>query len=888
MKNSIPQNYQKCPAAHFRCRAFALGFAALLVVCDHALLAQVQRARELLARGLYLADLYNWADAAPAFTEAEQMFNAAGDRRNGLYAHLGRIRSNIERDRQPLPQVSAELADALQTEPLLRDDKELRMFCLIVKGDIDTEMNTGAMHRDWEQVEQLAKELGNQKWQYRALAQLGIAAFYDADLTTARTNVGTALEEATKAGDRPAQVRFLVILANGLVATKNFDQALAYIDNATKLASTIPDAGYQFTAQELRVEALISLKQFETAQRAADDLLMHAREARRESHEATALGLLAEIASAQNDRAHALSILHQAIGLGKSNGFSRLLADMYGQAANLFKQQGDLDNAERTAELSAESSQASGDLWAVPQRLMTLAEIQVARGRYLDADRAYDRAEAFIDSMLGNLSTVFEKTSVITASSQIYAEHIALLADRLNDFGKAYSVIEQVRGRVASDLLRAGAVPQSEEQTTERTISQLKLKLMATKSTEEVRRLRDQIFMAEQSRWITPGVSILKTKSRETIGLEQVRESLPASAALLEYVIAEPASYCITISRTSTGIVHLASKDRIEALVGAYLKAVKARQPAVSEARALYDAILRPVRDAAQKSVLIIVRDGTLHSVPFDALREPSGRYVLENRTVVYSPSATSFYLLTREGRQFRSPRKELLAVGGIPYSQSPMNRAALTRGFNRSGFTDLPASADEVRIAESAFPKSQSSVLLGRSATESAFKREPLEEYRVIHLAVHAFADSTFPDRAALVLLSDPSAGEDGFLQASEVAQLRLGADLVVLSACETAVGALTGQEGIANLSRAFLLAGAKTVVSTLWEVDDDSSLFLMRRFYAHLAAHQSPAAALTAAKRDMLRTFGHATLPVQWAAFTVEGRFGNATPSDDGSSVD
>ena len=169
----------------------------------------------------------------------------------------------------------------------------------------------------------------------------------------------------------------------------------------------------------------------------------------------------------------------------------------------------------------------------------------------------------------------------------------------------------------------------------------------------------------------------------------------------------------------------------------------------------------------------------------------------------------------------------------------------------------------------------------MGPSATEAAFKAASLNEYRVIHLAVHAFADSTFPDRAALVLLSDPSLGEDGFLQASEIAQMRLQADLVVLSACETAVGPLQGQDGIANLSRAFLMAGARTVISTLWEIDDSSSLFLMKRFYAHLSTNQSAASALTAAKRDMLRTLGPKALPYQWAAFTIEGAEGGRTSS-------
>src|SRR5437667_2351140 len=207
---------------------------ALLIVCNSCVEAQQLQAREVLDRALHLADLYNWADAAPAFTEAEQLFIAAGDQRNALYAKLGRIRSNIERDQQTLPQVSAQLAEALDDDLLLQNDKQLRMFCLIVRGDIDTETNTGAMRQDWEQVMALAWDLGNTKWQYRALAQLGIAAFYDADLETARKNIGTALAGATKAGDAGAEIRVLTILANGLVHSKMYEQALPYIENAVK------------------------------------------------------------------------------------------------------------------------------------------------------------------------------------------------------------------------------------------------------------------------------------------------------------------------------------------------------------------------------------------------------------------------------------------------------------------------------------------------------------------------------------------------------------------------------------------------------------------------------------------------------------------------------
>jgi tetratricopeptide (TPR) repeat protein len=487
---------------------------ALLIVSVSLLDAQQPGAKEVLARAQHLADLYNWADAAPAFTEAEELFVAAGDQRNAFYAKLGRIRANIERDQQALPVVSAQLAEALDDNPLLHNDRELRMFCFIVKGDIDTETSTGAMREDWEQVKSLAEALGDIKWEYRALAQLGIAAFYDADLETARTNVGTALQAATKIGDAGAQIRFLTFLANGLRQSKMNEQALAYVESAIKIAAGFPDAGYQFSAQEVRIEALIGLRQLDSAQRIAEEVLARAKEARRLEQEAHSLRLLAEIADARNERQVALERLGQAINIGEAAGFTRLLAEAYADSAEIYRKNGNLEKAEHSAELAAQATQNNGDLWAVPQRLQELAELQVARGRYAEADRVYDRAEAFLDAMIGNASTVLEKTSVITAASQIYSRHFALIAEHFDNPDKAYSIIEQVRGRVSADLLSSGFVAPLAARKTERAISQLRLKLMAARSLDEVRSLRDQIFMTEQARWVTPGVSVLKIKCR--------------------------------------------------------------------------------------------------------------------------------------------------------------------------------------------------------------------------------------------------------------------------------------------------------------------------------------------------------------------------------------
>lgn len=828
-------------------------------------------ASDLLQRAVHFADLYNWADAAPDFAAAEKIFAAAADERNALYARLGNIRSTIEQ--RVLPETSAQLAAELDSNPLLQTDKQLRMFCLIVKGDIDGELQSREMRQDWEQVQALAEELGDSKWQYRSLAQLGLAAFFDGDLATARKNVVSALIAATKAGDAGAQIRFLTVIGIGLLNSQMYEPTLPYFDKALAIAKATPDAGYPYLTNEARMRALIGLKQFDAAQRLVDEILTHARDQHRNSQQAFVLTYAAIIARSRNDDQAALSDLEQAAALSEAGGFVLARAEAQAALADIYRDHGDFRKAEQFAALAAASTQSSGDTWSVPARLQVLAEIQVSEGKYAEADHVYDRASAFIDPLIGSYSSLLEKTALITASSEIYSRHFSLVAERFNDPAKAYSIVEQVRGRATADLLMAGSVASDEAKKAERAIAQLRLKLTTARSTDDLHRLRDQIFMAEQSRWITPEVSILKAKSHDTIALDRVQRSLSDSAVILEYVVADPRSYCLVISHGGSHIVPLASARRIDALVTAYLKAVRAKQPAHAESRSLYDLLLGPIPEAARKGTLVVIRDGRLHLVPFDALIDGTGRYVAESHTVAYSPSASSFYLLATETRRPRRFSHALLAIGGVPYSPGELKQVSLTRGYDAHDTSDLPASKFEVLAAEAAVHDRSSTILLGPNATESAFKRADLGQYRVIHLAVHGFASTTYPNRAALVLLSDPAKGEDGFLQASEIVQLPLKADLVILSACDTAVGPVQGEEGIATLSKAFLLAGARAVVSTLWSIDDTFSLYLMKQFYRHLALHQPPAYALTAAKRDMLRKFGRAEVPYYWAAFTFEG---------------
>ena len=221
------------------------------------------------------------------------------------------------------------------------------------------------------------------------------------------------------------------------------------------------------------------------------------------------------------------------------------------------------------------------------------------------------------------------------------------------------------------------------------------------------------------------------------------------------------------------------------------------------------------------------------------------------------------------------------LGVGGANYDPFQVQPA---RAHGSSGsFSDLfdldpvtipnlPGTRREV-ISLAEIMEGPKLILLDENATEATLKALPLGDFRVIHLATHGVASANFPDRAALLLGNSPGQGEDGLLQAREIRDLSLNADLVTLSACETGNGQLLGEEGIASLERAFLLAGAKAVIASLWTADDTFTISLMRRLYRHLEDGLDKGTALRQAKLDLINQFGPQALPVYWAGFKLVG---------------
>src|SRR5229473_659289 len=838
-------------------RIVVLMICFLIATVSNSRLLAEDTPETLLQRGLYFTDLYNWHAARPYFTRSQEMFEAAGDKRNALYAQLGAIRAGA--DPAPIPELSYRLDQELAANPLLQTDKELRMFCLIVKGDFDGESDTPAMRRDWMEVVSLARALGNAKREYRAQGQLGFADFHDGDLPSAQRNVAQALIGATKIDDIGGEVFYLSATAYGLTKHGMNDQAIQYADRAIALADANLDSGYPIVAHQARLLAMVQAGQLGAAQEELKKLLDRP-EAQASDDQLSELNSTAsQIARSQGDMPGAIGYLGEALRHAEIIDNKNAIPQFQSELSDLYRLTGNLSQAEVLARRAAESAQALGYIPLIPKLLNVLAQIQVSRKEYAEADQTYDRAATIQDVMIGNADSALGKTALIKGAGELYAKHFGLIAEHSGDPIKAFTVVEQARGRVMTDLLMSGDKTSPESLATEKNIARLRLQLTAAHSDKDIEELRDQIFLAEQFRSVTPEVSILKAREHQVITVQQLQDSLSNSEALLEYVVDDPASYCLVITRTSIRIVELPAKRVLSSLVIAYLDKLKAKERADDEARHLYGVLLGGLPGLEGAKQFIIVRDGQLHLVPFDALVEPSGRYVVETRTVVYAPSATSFFLLRTTAHR-KSSARGLLAVGGVPYQQSG------------TGLGDLPSSRDEAVDAAAALPNPSNTLLLGNEATEAAFKKSV--DRRIIHLAVHAIADKTSPDRAAFVLLSDPQHGEDGSLYPSEIVQLQLDADLVVLSACDTAVGPIEGEEGISTLARAFLLAGARTVVSTLWTIDDDSTLYLMKVFYAELARQKSAPEALRVAKKSMLKAFGpRKAVPYFWAGFTLEG---------------
>src|SRR5271166_5412019 len=663
-------------------------------------------------------------------------------------------------------------------------------------------------------------------------------------------------------------------------------EALMFFERAIRIAEADKDCGLPFMAYEGKAQALVAIGRPNDARSVLQDALAKARSQQKQGHEAQLLIVLGKLAAQSGNQQEAIANLEDAGQFAARVQFYRMEADAMFELAKLYRDSGDLATADARATQGLAASQRVGDRYYVPRNLTILADLKARRGRIADAKALYKHAEDVIDGMLGGDDSYWN-SSIAAAMSQTYLQHFELVAKE-GDTAGAFQILERVRGRtLASALEDRKAAPRSgstEAATLDSYVANTQTRLMQANSPVERERLLDALAEYEwrlRLAW-NEGDQRFPT---DPAPLTQVQESLKSDETLLEYVLAEPNSFCISVTRNTASLrVVPVGRKEIETLVQRYVDEIRAKKPGAEEAKQLHAFLVQPIPETSTGKRLVVVPDGILNLLPFEALRNSQGQYLLTSAAISYAPSATVLDALRRRDKQQETARP-FLGVGDVAYENQggKGNRIAATetlRGrFVRSfadfvgmPLHDLPQTREEVESISRIVGK-DAETLYGASATESAFKKEPLNQFRVLHLAVHGFADPQYPERSALVLGADPKAGEDGLFQVREIKKLRLNADLTTLSACDTGVGKLQGEEGVSDLAEAFLAAGSKTVVASLWSADDTFASALMERFYQRLALGQETSSALRGAKLDLLTKYGEQVSPFYWAGFVAIG---------------
>lgn len=492
-----------------------------------------------------------------------------------------------------------------------------------------------------------------------------------------------------------------------------------------------------------------------------------------------------------------------------------------------------------------------------------LGVVAEAAGDLEDAQRRLHTARALFEQV---------EDAIYEARAEASLARIALATDDgdpLRHARRSVELAESVRARVRAPDLRTSAF--ADVRSHYDLLLELEIDAGADASASlelseraRARALVESLLRAHVSRIeVAPKLSIAALKRR--MGPRRV---------LLEYFLGDRKSWLWVVGSEGVVLHSLPPRAAIEDAVRAWREAVEERLPdELDRGRALSKMILGPVVDDLGSRNLWIVPDGALHFAPWPAL--PRGdRRLVETHVLRLIPSATLVAArANRPEEEAKDERRQIALIADPIFSAADARLATPDPDapvpYGRLGFTRSEATAIEKLAGQ------QLARFVGLDANVEAVTRA-LPHHGIIHFATHTRLDAKAPERAALILSLVDAEGRPrrGDLRLADIYGLDLDAELVVLSACETALGPLVRGEGLLGLSRGFLFAGSRSVAASLWRIDDRATFRLMSAFYEGLLKRgESPASALRAAQRSMLaeQRFSH---PRDWSGFVVVGR--------------
>lgn len=704
-------------------------------------------------------------------------------------------------------------------------------------------------------------------------------------------------------------------LGDSLLAQFHFEQALTLFQEAKDLRAEARTLSYLANLAGRSGDTQKALESYQKS-------LKVFRDTGDKNGVASVLSFIGETYWTIGNKQKALDHYQQSLLVWRSIGFRE------GEAINLlnigyvYDWLGDVEKASNNYNQALPIFRLLGNQSGEATSLYGIARVNALRGNVNEALTTIETAINIIESLRAKIANAELRASYLASYQHFYRFYTDLLMQlHQSQPEKGFDVLafqanERARARSLLDILnearadiRQGINPSllERERALQNQLEKKEQEKTKTLNKERAAKLESEIqTLTKQYQELQSEIKIKSPKyaaltQPQPVSLKDVQQMLDADTILLEYSLSYDRSYLWVVSQNSIKTFRLPKQEDIETAARRFYETVKdesSQDKADTAAKNLSRLIIEPIANELGNKRLLIVADGALQYIPFAALSvaktnsTDNGQPLIINHEIVYLPSASVLSLLRNETN--RKPASKVLAVladpvfnlddprvkkEGASQSSSQSNGTVRSLSLKPNGvLTRLPGTRREANGVSVLIPESERMQALDFKASRVTAMSEEISQYRILHFATHGILNSQHPELSAIVLslVDEKGNPQDGFLRLHEIYNLKLSADLIVLSACQTALGKDIKGEGLLGLTRGFMYAGAPRVAASLWEVDDKATSELMKLFYQRMLGEKKlPAsAALREAQIEMWKT-KRFNAPYYWSAFTIQGEW-------------
>jgi CHAT domain-containing protein/tetratricopeptide (TPR) repeat protein len=755
----------------------------------------------------------------------------------------------------------------------------------------------------------IAEEAGDKSQIATTLSNTGNIHYWYADFMRAARYFETSLKLCQEIGDKAQAARALGNLANVHLMQGTYDQSLPYYLRSLKIFEELGDKLDIANALDNIGILWVARGDYPQAVKYYQDALKIAEELADKPDIAYIVRNLGSVYKDQGQYGRALDYYERALKLYGEIGGGPPIGELLNDFAELYYLQGNysraLEYANRAISIAKEVN-SPGALWVASTN---------AGKAYWQLNRLDQARQAFLDAIAA-IEELRNQVAGGTQEQQQFLEHgiapyhaIADLLASENRAAEALAFAERAKSRALLDLLQSGkgdiakamtGLERDQEQQLNSRLVLLNTQFLKEKAQDAPNRsrladLNDQLaktrleFEAFRTNlYIAHPELEVQRGHYQPMTLRECANLIPDSnSALLEFLVSEDKTLLFVLTKNMTGVdedgiglqvyqIPIKQKDLLE-LSDRFRQSLAARDLRYrDQAVRLYDLLLKPAAAVLRlKTNLIIVPDGPLWELPFQALQPARNRCLVEDAAISYAPSLGALREMSKAriaghapgGRP--KPETTLLALGNPTVGKEASS--GIKEVFMDADLVPLPEAERQVKALEQIYGRPESKIYVGSDATEDRFKAEA-SSCRILHLATHGIVNNASPMYSQIVLGRSEGSSNDGLLEAWEIMNLDLQADLAVLSACDTARGRVRAGEGMIGLSWALFVAGCPAIVVSQWKIDSESSTGLMLDFHRNLKAGLAKSEALRRAELTLLKSkrYHH---PVYWAPFILVG---------------